>query len=83
VCLVSKPHVEVVMNEIEVVHGDPREQARELQELLARVRDSARSDVAKVDDAKAQALFETIAEVVTGLITALTHFDERSEPAWR
>jgi len=71
------------MNEIDVVHGDAREQARELQQLLAHVRDSARSDVTKVDDPKAQALFETIAEVVTGLITALTHFDERAEPAWR
>jgi len=42
-----------------------------------------REDVAKVNDPKAQALFETTAEVLRGLVTAYEHFEQRSETAWR
>jgi hypothetical protein len=42
-----------------------------------------REDVTKVDDPKAQALFETSAEVLGGLITAYDHFEQRSEAAWK
>ena len=42
-----------------------------------------REDVTKVSDPKAQALFETSAEVLGGLITAYEHFEQKSEPAWR
>jgi hypothetical protein len=47
--------------------------------LIQHVRD----DVEKVDDPKAQALFETTAEVLNGLVTAYEHFEQRSEAAWR
>jgi hypothetical protein len=43
----------------------------------------AREDVGKVDDPKAQALFETAAEVVDGLQRAFEHFEQRSEAAWQ
>jgi hypothetical protein len=42
-----------------------------------------REDAAKVSDPKAQALFETSAEVLQGLITAYDHFEQKSEGAWR
>ena len=42
-----------------------------------------REDITKVADPKAQALFETSAEVLGGLITAYEHFEQRSEAAWR
>jgi hypothetical protein len=42
-----------------------------------------REDIAKVSDPKAQALFETSAEVLGGLITAYDHFEQKSESAWR
>lgn len=42
-----------------------------------------RDDITKVDDPKAQALFETSAEVLNGLITAYEHFERRSEAAWK
>lgn len=42
-----------------------------------------REDIAKVNDPKAQALFETSAEVLGGLITAYEHFEQRNEAAWR
>ena len=45
--------------------------------------DHAREDIAKVNDPRAEALFETTAEVLSGLLTAYDHFEERSEPAWR
>ena len=42
-----------------------------------------REDVKKVDDPKAQALFETAAEVVSGLNTAFQHFETKAEKAWQ
>jgi hypothetical protein len=50
--------------------------------MLADVARHAREDVRKVDDPRAQALFETTAEVLTGLETAYEHFENKSEPAW-
>jgi hypothetical protein len=44
---------------------------------------AAYEDVGKVSDPKAQALFETSAEVLHGLITAYDHFEQKSEAAWR
>jgi hypothetical protein len=43
----------------------------------------ARQDVGKVSEPKAQALFETTAEVCLGLATAFEHYEQQSEPAWR
>jgi len=45
--------------------------------------DHVREDVGKVDDPKAQALYETTAEVLGGLATAYQHYLDRSEKAWR
>jgi len=39
--------------------------------------------VAKVSEPKAQALFETTAEVLRGLATAYDHYEAKAEPAWR
>ncbi len=49
------------------------------------LRDTAnhmREDVHKVDAPRAQALFETSAEVIESLMTAYAHYEERSEKAW-
>jgi hypothetical protein len=43
----------------------------------------AREDISKVDDPKAQALFETTAEVLGGLVRAYEHAEQKSEAAWR
>lgn len=45
--------------------------------------DHLRLDVEKVTDPKAQALFETSAEVLTGLIKAFDDYKAKSEPAWQ
>lgn len=63
--------------------GDPRHHTIELRSMLRDVVQHAREDVGKVNDPKAQALFETTAEVLQGLITAYEHFEQRSELAWR
>jgi hypothetical protein len=42
----------------------------------------AREDLGKISEPKSQALFETTAEVCSGLVTAFEHY-EQQEPAWR
>jgi len=42
-----------------------------------------RADAGKVNDPKAQALFETSAEVITGLLKAFDDFEKRNEAAWK
>ncbi len=42
-----------------------------------------REDVSKTSDPRAEALFETTAEVLRGLLKAFEHFAEGSEAAWR
>jgi hypothetical protein len=50
--------------------------------MLSGIITHLRADEGKVQDPKAQALFETTAEVLTGLETAFEHY-EQQEPAWR
>ena len=61
---------------------DPRHHSAHLQEMLQGVVTQAREDITKVSEPKAQALFETTAEVCTGLIRAFKDYDMRA-PAWR
>lgn len=42
-----------------------------------------REDIVKTDDPRAQALFETTAEVLVGLKTAYVHFEAGVEPAFK
>jgi len=62
---------------------DPRHHALKIKSMLEAALQHMRSDVGKVTDPKAQALFETSAEVLNGLVAAYEHFEQRSEPAWR
>ncbi|MEI7036199.1 hypothetical protein [Fulvimonas yonginensis] len=71
------------MNATPSASGDPREHTRKTKGMLREAMDHVREDVGKVSDPKAQALFETSAEVLDGLITAYEHFEQRSEAAWR
>jgi hypothetical protein len=61
----------------------PRYHTANLRKMLSQVIDHARSDVGKVSDPKAQALFETTAEVLAGLRKAFEDFENRNEAAWR
>jgi hypothetical protein len=63
--------------------NDSRVHTATLTEMLTAVINHAREDVTKVQDPKAQALFETTAEVLIGLRKAYEDFDQRNEAAWR
>ena len=63
--------------------NDPRHHTQKLKKVLNDTADHARSDVSKIDDPKAQALFETTAEVLKGLVKAFTDFEEKKEQAWK
>lgn len=61
--------------------NDPQHHVRHIQHMLDDVLNHCRSDSAKVNEPKAQALFETTAEVLLGLRTAYEHYATRAEPA--
>ncbi|HZR35426.1 MAG TPA: hypothetical protein VFA75_08625 [Nevskia sp.] len=63
---------------------DPRRYAEKARATLDELTVLLRQDIEKVADApKAQALFETAAEVLGGLSTAFRHYEESAEPAMR
>ena len=51
--------------------------------LLQQTQQECRASSERVQDPKAQALFETVAEALGGAMKALEHFQQRSEGAWR
>jgi hypothetical protein len=56
------------------------------QKIKARMRqliEHLRKDVGKVTEPKAQALFETSAEVLTGLLKAFDDYEKKNEAAWQ
>lgn len=63
--------------------SDPKEHTENIKSGLNEMIEHLRRDVKKVDDPKAKALFETSAEVLKGLITAYTHYENKSEHAWK
>ena len=67
----------------ETGNAEPCHQTAKLRRMLEEVAAQARADVGNVDEPKAQALFETTAEVLRGLVTAFEHYDRAIEPAWR
>ncbi len=62
---------------------DPRVHAERIKGMLSDVVEHVRSDVTKVNEPKAQALFETTAEVLKGLMTAYDDYENGKEKAWR
>lgn len=62
---------------------DPRYHTQRLKQTLRDTADHARQDVATISDPKAQALFETTAEVLLGLTKAFEDFEQKSEKAWK
>ena len=52
---------------------------KRLGELIAQLRE----DVVKVDEPQLKAMFETAAEVLTGLAKAFRDYEQKNEAAWR
>jgi len=63
--------------------SDPKVHARNIQQMLTEVIEHVREDVDRVDEPKAQVLFETTAEVLIGLRTAYEHYERGAEKAMR
>ncbi|MFI5072087.1 MAG: hypothetical protein ACHP8A_14475 [Terriglobales bacterium] len=63
--------------------SDPRHHTARIKQMLTEIMEHARQDVGKVNDPKAQALFETTAEVLAGLKKAYEHFEQHAEGAWK
>ena len=62
---------------------DPRYHTANIEAALDDLIQHLREDTAKFDEPKAQALFETTAEVLGGLRTAFAHYDSGAEAAMR
>jgi hypothetical protein len=66
-----------------IASKDPRAHTANVRKEFRELIDHLRSDIKKIDEPKAQALFETTAEVISGLDTAFKHYEEKSENAWK
>lgn len=60
-----------------------RARAAQLRTTLADMTNTLRTDAKSADDPRAQALFETSAEVLEGLRAAFEHYERSAEQAWR
>jgi hypothetical protein len=60
---------------------DARHHTPHVKEMLDDLIEHLRADLEKVEQPKAQALFETAAEVLIGLRTAFDHYERGAEQA--
>ena len=63
--------------------SNPREHTTHLRTAMRDLITHLRQDIERVDEPRAQALFETTAEVLQGLITAYEHYEVGKEVAFR
>src|SRR2546429_8805161 len=61
----------------------PQEHEQHIVHMLLDAQRECRVDVERVNDPKAQALFETVAEVLGGTVKALNDYTHRTEGAWQ
>jgi hypothetical protein len=57
--------------------------AQRITQMLEQAQQECRADIGRIEDPKAQALFETIAEVLGGAMKALTDYQYKSESVWQ
>ena len=62
---------------------DPRYHVANVSKMLGDLVEHLRNDIHQIDEPKAQALFETSAEVLQGLQTAFSHYESGAEPGMR
>jgi predicted metal-dependent hydrolase len=63
--------------------SDPRYHSRHIRGMIDDLVNHVREDVGRVEDPRAEALFETTVEVLSGLRKAYEHYEKKSEEAWR
>jgi hypothetical protein len=74
------------MQQKQNVQSSERNPQHHTQKVSARFQDlidHLRSDIEKIDDPRAKAMFETSAEVLGGLQKAFRDYEQKNEPAWR
>jgi len=57
--------------------------AQQIAQLLKQAQQECRADIGRIEDPKAQAMFETIAEVLGGAMKALTDYQNKNESVWQ
>ena len=62
---------------------DSRHHTQKMQNRLQEIIDHLRDDIGKVDEPQLKAMFETGAEVLTGLKKAFSDYEQKNEAAWR
>lgn len=63
--------------------SNPLEHTANVKQELRKLTDHLRSDIEKMDDPSAKALFEVSAEVLIGLEKAFTDYEQKNESAWK
>jgi hypothetical protein len=61
---------------------DPRHHTHQMEQRFKETVRRLRSDIKVIDDPRAKALFETAAEVISGLEKAFHDYDKKDELAW-
>ena len=64
-------------------NSNPIHHTRKIKARMRQLVEHLREDVGKIIEPKAQALFETSAEVLTGLVKAFDDYEQKSEAAWQ
>jgi hypothetical protein len=67
----------------ELTQTDPRYHTTNVRRMLDDLVHHLREDIDKIEEPRAQALFETSAEVLLGLKTAFEHYEQGKERAFR
>jgi len=70
-------------NREQFAEDDPCHHTIRIRDMLSEVRDHLREDVGKINEPRAEALFETTAETLDGLITAFEDYERGQEEAWQ
>ena len=63
--------------------NNPVQHTQKIKTQMGKLIEHLRRDVGEVTEPKAQALFETSAEVLTGLVKAFDDYENKSEEAWQ
>ena len=64
-------------------NGNPLHHTRKMKVRLQEIVDHLRDDIEKVDEPQMRAMFETSAEVLTGITKAFSDYEKKNESAWR
>jgi len=63
--------------------NNPIHHTQKIKARMGQLIEHLREDVGKITEPKAMALFETSAEVLTGLVKAFNDYEKKNEAVWR